>query len=130
MTCVEYTPSNEPGYTERLVLSIDERNEQDDKNLLFANNSDYTLTDDAITSICDGLDINESDGILHQYSSESDYRNKGWKDGDISFVIEKDGGFSSGTADYVNYKITAYVDYGKNRTATCVGSVSKPALCE
>jgi phosphotransferase system IIB component len=80
------------------------------------------------------LGIAEDEDNLHQCKNESDYRNKGWKDGDISFVIEKDGGFSyvvgGKTVQYVNYKITTYVDYGKNRTATCVGSVSKPALCE
>jgi type II secretory pathway pseudopilin PulG len=129
MTCVECIPSNEPAST----TGLDDQDEQDAKNLLFENDyasNDYTLTDAAITSICNGLDIDQT--VLHQYQSESDCKNRDWKDGNISFVIENDGGFSCTVdgelVEYVNYKITTYIDYGKNRTATCVGSVSKPAL--
>lgn len=122
MTYVEKTPSIDPAFPQT-TLSDDDKA----KNKLFAVSSDYIFNDEIKDNIKE--DVNNLDSTMteaKQYS-KTNIGSRAFNKSEVAYVVESAGTYTtSANVDMKSYRITVYIDYGTNGTATCTGVVTKP----
>ena len=122
MTYVEKTPSIDPAFPQT-TLSDDDKA----KNKLFAASSDYIFKDEIKDNIkVDVAKLDSSMTEANQYS-KTDIGSRAFNKSEVAYVVESAGTYTtSANVDMKSYRITVYIDYGTNGTATCTGVVTKP----
>lgn len=122
MTYVEKTPSIDHMFPQATLPDDDKA-----KNKLFASGSDYIFKDEIKDNIkVDVANLDSSMTEAKQYS-KTDIGSRAFNKSEVAYVVESAGEYkTSKDVDMKSYKITVYIDYGTNGTATCTGVVTKP----